>query len=209
MKIETLPKIQRDLWTTLSEVTEMELFYLAGGTAIALHLGHRESIDFDFFRPDAFNPEEIVRVLSNTGTIRIENQTEDSLVAYLSDVKFSCFRYPYPLIAPLHECDGISVCDLKDLVAMKIVAISQRGAKKDFIDLHAILNAGWNFEAIFDCVDLKYPNQRHNRLHLLKSLVYFQDAESDPMPKMLAPISWKTMKRDLESAVRKFALQKG
>lgn len=209
MQIDVLPKIQRQLWKTLAGIREVERFYLAGGTAMALHFGHRESIDFDFFRPEPFASQGLVEALSAAGTIRIESQTPDTLIASLSGVKSSFFHYPYPLLAPLHPCEGISVADLKDLAAMKIVAIAQRGVKKDFIDLHAILSSGWNFEAVFFCVEQKYPTQKYNKMHLLKSLTYFEDAERDPMPKMLKPVSWKTVKHDLETAVRKFTFNKG
>lgn len=136
--------------------------------------------------------------------LRIESETEDTLIAYLSDVKMSFFQYSYPLISDPHMCDGLSVADLKDVVPMKVIAIAQRGAKKDFVDLHAVLNAGWNFEAIFECVEQKYTNPKYNKLHLLKSLVYFNDAEGDPMPKMLKPVSWDAVKKDLRAAVEKF-----
>ena len=207
MKIETLPKIQRQLWKQLAGIKEVRPFYLAGGTAMALHLGHRESIDFDFFRSDSFNPTQLIQTLSKLGGIRIESESENTLVAFLSNVKVSFFQYPYPLIAPPHTCAGISVADLKDIASMKIIAIAQRGVKKDFIDVHALLAAGWNFEAIFRCVDQKFTDQKYNKMHLLKSLTYFKDAEGDPNPKMLKPVSWEAVKRDLEAAVEKFTLR--
>jgi len=207
MKIKILPKIQRNLWEQLAGVKEIKPFYLAGEAALVLHLGHRESIDFDFFQPDPFHSVQIVQALSTLGALRIESQTEDTLIATLSGVKVSFFQYPHPMIAPLHVCDGISVANLKDIAAMKIIAIAQRGVKKDFMDLHALLNAGWNFEAIFQCVELKYSNQKYNKMHLLKCLTYFEDAEHDPNPKMLMPVSWPTVKRDLQAAVKTFTLE--
>lgn len=204
MNLKILPALQRQLWEKLAGVELVRSFYLAGGTSIALQLEHRESVDLDFFRIDPFDSEKLIQALTPIGPLTINERSEGALTGFLSNVKLSFFSYPYPLIAPLHALEGISVADLQDVVAMKIIAIGQRGSKKDFIDLHAILRTGWNLEAIFKCVQRKFVNQNYNEIHLLKSLTHFQDAEEEPMPKMLASVTWPQIKLDLVREVRKF-----
>ncbi len=193
------------LWAKLAGVNPFSKpFYLAGGTALALQLEHRESIDFDFFHPKKFNTEKLVSELAKLGRLDVQIQTEDTFVGVLSDVKISYFNYPYPLLKEPMLFEGISIASLDDIAAMKIIALSQRGQKKDFVDLHALLAAGWNLESIFRCVERKFEGREYNRAHLLKSLVYFEESESSPMPVMLQRISWKKIRRDLEQAAKEF-----
>jgi hypothetical protein len=204
MNLQVLPKAQQDLWGNLAGGNFLSNFYLAGGTAIALHLGHRESIDFDFFSSDPFNAKIIKTDLQRISRFRINQESQDTLTLFLSDVKVSFFQYPYALIENTTRLKGISIAALKDLVAMKVIAIGQRGTKKDFVDLHAIMVEGWNLNAIFDCVEQKFQEQEFNHVHLLKSLTFFSDAEEDPMPKMKNGITWEKVKTDLRHAARKF-----
>jgi hypothetical protein len=209
MNLNVLPMVQRLLWGKLAGVEQIAEFYLAGGTAAALHLQHRESLDFDFFTRREEIPKELAHKLKQIGSLEIQQEDAKTFLGLLDDVKFSFFVYPYPPLSAPERLEGIKVAALQDIAAMKIIAAGQRGTKKDFIDLHALFGAGWNLEAIFDAVERKYRDARYNKLHLLKSLTYFDDAEADPMPKMLAPADWTQIKSDLEAEVRRFLLGAG
>ena len=115
-------------------------FYLAGGTALALHFGHRISIDLDFFTPEIFSVAHVRDALSTLGAFVVTSQSEDgTLNGRLDDVSVSFFIYPYNNMYPLIPWSGISLADPRDIAAMKIDAVSSRGSKKDFIDLYFLL----------------------------------------------------------------------
>jgi hypothetical protein len=83
---------------------------------------------------------------------------------------------------------------VQDIALMKIAAIAGRGSRKDFIDLYAILRHGHSLQALFDLLHTKYAKRRGNAYHLLKSLSYFEDAEREPLPRMLEPFDWNECK---------------
>jgi hypothetical protein len=201
MNLKILPSHQRKLWSKFAADKTFEPFYLAGGTAVAIHLEHRESLDYDFFRPDSFSAEQLVQALKKIGKLTIDSIGEGTFIGFLDNVKLSFFKYPYPLLEPPKILSGVAVAQLSDLAVMKLVAIAQRGTKKDFIDVHELLLAGWTIEAMFELADRKFEGVQYNKIYYLKSLTFFDDAESDPMPKMLKPRKWKEIKSALRAAV--------
>jgi len=182
--------------------------YLAGGTALALILGHRISFDFDFFTQKHFQPqelvEEIVKIIPSFSLERIE---KDTILAKLGDTKFSLFFYNYPLLAKTAEFLNVNIASIQDLAAMKLVAISDRGAKRDFVDLYFILEKNQNPKIslleVFDFYDKKFGVLRQNEAHLIKSLTYFESAEHDEDLKMLKPVDWSAVKKFFEKEAKK------
>ena len=90
---------------------------------------------------------------------------------------------------------------MEDVAAMKLIAVAERGSIKDFIDVHALLKAGWNISALLDTVNRKYKDVNYNLAHILKSLTYFADADNETMPLMYDKISWVKIKREISAAV--------
>ena len=194
---------------TLSENTRIVLgkiasiaqpFYLAGGTALALELGHRMSIDLDFFSAEEFSTQALVENLSALGNLKIDDQSAHTLNGVLDGVKISFFYYPYPLLFGTLEYNRVSLADERDIGAMKIQAISGRGSKKDFVDLFVLLKK-YPLQDLLDFFYKKYQKFNYNLLHILKSLTYFHDAEADPEPVYIKAISWKDAKESISSAV--------
>lgn len=169
-------------------------YYLAGGTAVALQLGHRQSLDLDFFTPDTFAPERLRDALQHYGALRVEQVAPGTFVGIFGETKLGCFHYPYPLLQPTHPYAGMALADLTDLACMKLDAIASRGTRRDFIDLYAICQAQRTLAQTFEAFAQKYRQVQWNRVHLLKSLVYFADAEQDPLPRLLHDISWDAVK---------------
>ena len=179
-------------------------FYMAGGTGCALHLGHRLSHDFDFFTPRKFRLTPIQNSLRNQGTFVLDYSEANTLVGRFDRTKISFFHYPYSLIDKTMEIRGVRIASLVDIGCMKIDAISSRGTKRDFVDLFFILNRlGLDLASFFDLFTRKYGPDGLNRHHVLKSLVYFEDADQDPEPEMLAAFSWTNTKRFFVDSVRK------
>lgn len=180
------------LFSLLSQTEWVKSFYLGGGTAITLHLGHRQSVDLDFFSPAPFETAILRQHLEKVGSFSLDSEAEGTLHGTLLGVKVSFLKYEYPLLRPLKEIESINVADIVDLACMKLDAISSRGKKRDFVDLYAIIQQRQlSLESIFACFDEKFANLHYNTCHLLKSLTYFKDADGDPDPVFIAPIHWK------------------
>jgi hypothetical protein len=137
---EALGRSQRSLLPRLAPLARQQGFYLAGGTALALQLGHRRSVDFDWFREDPIgDPLRLAADLRAAGlrfeTDRVEKGT---LHGRASGVRVSFLEYGYPLLKPLREVEGLRLAALEDIAAMKLAAVAQRGSKKDFVDVFAL-----------------------------------------------------------------------
>ena len=178
--------------------------YLAGGTALALHLGHRISIDLDFFNPLHFDSHEIMTKLKSLGEYESDQQTKKTINGVFNSVKFSYFYYSYNLIAKTVDFDGIALASLKDIAAMKLVAITDRGTKKDYIDLY-FLAQKFSFEEMFDFYEEKYNLIDSNRIIILKSMGYFLDADESEMPVMIEKTNWEEVKAFFISEVRRLS----
>lgn len=179
--------------------------YLAGGSALGLHFGHRVSIDFDFFTPLAFNQKKLAERLMRIGSFQKSDISKDTLLGIFNKVRFSIFRYDYPLLFRTAVFQRISIAHPKDIAAMKLAAIMDRGTKKDFIDLYFLIKKGIALEKIFKYYDRKYQALANNLYSLIISLSYFDDAEKTDMPEMLKKVSWEEAKRFFEKEVVRLA----
>jgi len=169
-----------------------EPFYLAGGTGLALQLGHRTSIDIDLFSQQTFNAERYATLLIGSGG-RVTQAEEGAVHGEAAGVKISFLHYPYPVLKPFQDVHGLKVASVDDIAAMKVVAISQRGDKKDFFDLYEILKmiSPRDLKALFL---KKFGASRINCYHILKSFLYFDDAEQQPDPLSLNTTTWEQVK---------------
>ena len=171
-------------------------FYLAGGTALAIQLGHRLSIDLDWFSANDFSRNTLRETLSGEGHFELTEEEEGTMHGLLDDVRVSFLRYPYPLLFPLVEFEGSSLADERDIAAMKLDAVSSRGSKKDFIDIYFLLEK-YSLSELLEIFEKKFAAIKFNKIHILKSLSYFEDAESEPMPIMLKPVLWEEVKKKI------------
>lgn len=202
MHPEILASATAACFRQLSHCEWLQDFYLAGGTAVALWLGHRESIDLDFFSAQNINTLRLRQQLSSCGTFLLDEESAGTLHGTLDGVKVSFLEYPYPLLQPHANYDGINIADLQDLACMKLEAIASRGKKRDFIDVHALTQRGNSLQIMVSWFEQKYQGLQYNLAHLIKSLVYFQDAENDPMPVMRQPADWSQVKGFFQRDVR-------
>ena len=192
------------LLESLDKIEIIKNFYLAGGTALALQLGHRKSIDLDLFSEKDFSTEELKTVLSQVGKLKVYSEEERTLNANLNGVKISFLGYKYKMLFPLIKYGGnLKLADTRDIACMKIDAISSRGSKKDFVDLYFLLKK-YPLKKILSLFDKKYKDIKYSQLHILKSLIYFQDAERDPLPMMLKDAEWDEIKKELQRNVKEF-----
>ncbi|MFH1563305.1 MAG: nucleotidyl transferase AbiEii/AbiGii toxin family protein [Nitrospirota bacterium] len=180
--------------------------YLAGGTALALQLGHRISYDLDLFTQEEFDEETILPEIEKISSFQLEEIAPRTILGKFEDIRFSIFYYQYPLLYPTKRFGMISIADVPDIAAMKIAAIASRGTKRDFVDLYFICKEVVSLKEIVQLYDKKYKNLATTIIHIMKSLIYFEDAEPDEMPKMLKEIQWEEVKRYFESEVKRLSI---
>lgn len=184
-------------------------WYLAGGTALALSMGHRVSVDLDFFSPQkTFLPRDVTRHFSDK-VWQADIVKEGTLYGKLFGAKISFIAYPFFIPkAPVLRFGAVRILPPEDIAVMKIIAISQRGKKRDFVDLYWYVKHQEPLAEILQRLPEQYPAVAHDYHHILKSLTYFEDAEEDPMPKVLFKANWKEIKNFFQTEVTRLARER-
>ena len=177
---EILDDVRRGMLPLLFRLKKK--FYLAGGTGLALQIGHRESVDFDFFSRDPFAPDMLAREVTgllSPHPIQI-TQEEPGTLSFIAsgDIRFSFFAYPYPLVRPLISEPFLSVASEEDIAAMKLHAVVGRASMKDYIDLYYILRER-PLAQLFAVAREKSPSI--DPIAIAKGLVYFDDVPQEPL----------------------------
>lgn len=192
----------------LSQVKFVGEYFLAGGTACALYLGHRLSFDLDFFSSKPVEPRIIAAGLKDLGELEVYQNDEGTFNGKFKQVKLSFFVYPYRMLYPFLEYSGVKLADLKDIACMKLDAISRRGTKRDFIDLFFICKQ-FELSYLLKLFEKKFKKLNVPVWHIIKSLMYFEDAERDDFPEMLQPVDWKEVKQYFQAQVKQLAKEWG
>ena len=199
---EALTAATRQAFDKVADLPFITQFYLAGGTGLALHLGHRFSVDLDFFSPDedAVGPgqRDAMRSLLTDPSLNITYDNDGTFAATWQGVGISFFRLPlYPLVQEPLLVEEVPVATLAEIGAMKLAAIIDRGTRKDLVDVYCLLQFV-SLEAIFEVAAVKYARVRSFPISAMRALAYFADAEALPMPRMLDRTPWSKMKKFLE-----------
>jgi len=198
----TIPESTLVLLKRLQQVSALNGLRLVGGTALALQLGHRNSVDLDFFGVIDKSIEEIQNDLEAMDFYVHPVQKSKTInILAVDGVKVDIVGGFSKWIEPPIETEGVRMAGLQDITAMKLHAITNRGRKKDFIDLYFLLQH-FSLKQMLDLYEKKYPN--NSLFFVIKSLSYFNDAESDPMPKMYIDVSWEEMKSSIQNAILEF-----
>lgn len=193
MHLNILDEQRQVLLPHLTFLKEMG-FYLAGGTALALQIGHRTSVDFDFYNPQGFEPKIIIESL-NQQILTIIQESEDTLALRVNDVELSFFKYSYKLLRPLIKEEHLQIASAEDIAAMKIIALVQRGLYRDFLDLYFLINM-FGLSTVLEFAHKKYPP--FNKYLAIQALTYFDDAEEDSISfkaQFFRKVNWKDVKK--------------
>jgi len=208
MHPEVLSKEQSEILKELKFLSERG-FYLAGGTALALQLGHRTSLDFDFYISKHFDSAKLAAdfIRRFGDKVTVNQQTEDSLKLTIRNTWATFFYYPYALIRGFQDFEGINLASVEDIAAMKVIAIVQRGRQRDFYDIYYLIrNIGFE-RVIFHTLE-KYPN--YEVLLILKALNYFGDADKEKKDARVSvfdkKLTWKEVKRVIAKEARDYQL---
>ncbi len=181
---------------------ELGRFALVGGTNLSLRFGHRISDDLDFFANARFDKEAVQKcILDNYPKAIKTDVSEQTLVFSIGGIKVDFILHDYPYLNLIEEIGGVRLISLADVVAMKLGAISGRGAKKDFWDIAELLNS-FSIEQMLGYYMHKYGSDDIG--FVVRSLVYFEDAEMQPDPVSLKKISWEQVKDKIVIAVKAY-----
>lgn len=179
-------------------------FYLAGGTGVALQLGHRKSFDFDFFTPVDFSPEELsIQIRKHHLALEGEMRRPGTLHGIIEKTKTSFMVYNTILCFPVLQFHDLHVADWRDIIVEKLRIVADRGQKKDFYDLYfGLMLLGT--DALIELSVMKF-GKSVNYFHLLKGMTYFDDAEKNPEPLLLdKSVTWSDVKQFFLAHIKDF-----
>ena len=183
-------------------------FYLAGGTALALQIGHRISTDLDWFSAQRrlFAPEreEIRLALSKSGKFDIASEQDGMLFTRLFGTDVSFIYQQHPLLEPTIAYQGIRLASPVDIGLMKLSAINSRGTRRDFVDVYCLREIV-TLDHLLEFAALKYGDRPSFQAIAVRALAYFEDAEQQPMPRMLTSVNWADVRAYCEGAARRLA----
>ena len=175
-------------------------FNLVGGTALALKIGHRNSIDIDLFGNSEIDVELFIEKLKTYGDVVVTQSSKNILITQINGIKVDFVNYKYPLLTNYWVEDTIRMVSTKDIAAMKLNAIAGRGSKKDFIDLFFLLQE-FTLKEILSFYEEKYTDG--SVFMVQKSLTYFEDADAQLQPKMYKGFDWENCKKTILEEVIK------
>lgn len=184
----------------LQALAELESFHLVGGTALALQIGHRNSIDIDLFSQNDLSARNLASFLATKFTTRVDYEGNNTLLSFINNIKVDFIRHPYPYINPPLTEEGVTFLSKEDIAAMKLDAIINSGQRlKDFIDVYFLLEH-FSVATMLGFFEKKYPNT--NPLIALKAINYFDDIDEVISPPVLRrPLPLKQIKQRINSAV--------
>ena len=190
---ETISPELHVLFTWIGQQAFTKRFYLAGGTALSLQMGHRRSADLDFFsETDEIHNrtrKELTQSFSEHESQIIEN-VDGNLLLLVDNFHIGFFSYGYPLLEPTLLLDNVNLASLLDIGLMKLDAIIGRGARKDYYDLYFITRQ-IPLQELLHSGKRKYPQVRDFPLMALEALLQFKNADRDLQPEMVVDLPWK------------------
>jgi hypothetical protein len=189
-----IPENTRKLLGLLAPVLPQNS-YLAGGTALALHLNHRSSYDLDLYSPKQFIESQQVQRFETLPEFKLVETSWQTVMGRSGDTDISLFYYQYPHLQPPVEFNQLPIASMTDIAAMKLEAISTRGLKRDFFDLYSICqHQNTTPEIIMQLATKKFNHDQSYLPYYLRSLTYFVEAETMPERAQIVDEIWEKVK---------------
>lgn len=201
---ETVNTATLELLRNLQQIPRFSQLRLVGGTALALHLGHRKSIDIDLFGSLDCDDKSFPDIIRKAGDVKLLKNTENIHICLVNGIKTDIINYSYPWLEHVVVVNEMRIAGLKDIAAMKLSAVTGRGTKKDFIDIFFLLRH-FSLREMISLYEQKYHDG--SAFLVLKSLAYFADAENDGMPLMLFPVTWTDVKETIRKELEEYILR--
>ena len=189
------------LLKTLMRDDKLSHFCLVGGTALALFMGHRKSIDIDLFSQQLFDYLELEEYFMHTYDFQATRKRNATLIGTINSVKVDCIGYNYPLVEPAQEYDGIRIYSMSDIAAMKLTAISQSGDRlKDFVDI-AFMSSIMSLENMLKAFEKKFP--KTSVMTAIRGITYFDDIDfSAEIDLLEGTFKWKPIEKRLKEMIK-------
>ena len=204
---ETISPDTLEILTRLQKHDYLKGFYLVGGTALALQIGHRTSIDIDLFSNFGFNTAQLLENLSVDFDFKLFFSANNTLKGSIEDVKVDILAHQYPYVSAPVSIENIGMVSIQDIIAMKLNAITTSGQRiKDFIDIYYLLKA-WSLEDMISFYKIKY--EAFNEVNVLKSLTWYEDIDHTDWPVLLQNpgLKWseimKNIRKETQNYLRK------
>jgi hypothetical protein len=174
--------------------------FLVGGTSLALQMGHRQSVDLDFFTHQPFDAVLLLDYLSQRYQVQPLTVNNTIFISVVEGVKVDVVHFRYPFAFPLIETERLRLADVRDIAPMKLDAVTKRGSKKDFFDMHYLFEQ-YDLKQILEWYEQMF---RHSTsFHVVRSLTYFEDAESAEMPLVFdKKVTWEVVKKRMLDVVK-------
>lgn len=205
MHQEALTIEGKELFPIIGKFSE---FYLAGGTALALQLGHRISVDYDLFS-DQEIPQDFVakvRKIFSSYTVSPSVNNRDELTVFVGSVKVTFLYYPFPLIQPLASHEGLQIASIKEIAAMKAYTIGRRTSFKDYVDMYEIISSKHaDLDEIIQLAREKYKNEFNDRL-FLEQLIALEEVGGEEIQFLRSPVSRMEIERFFEEQIKSLKL---
>ena len=205
MHLEAIPKENKSVFLSLANFSD---FYLAGGTALALQIGHRISVDFDLFSDQDISEDLLLKV-KNTfqdDKVIVSVNNPDELTVFVNQTKLTFLKYPFSVISDFSAYQNLKLLNIKEIAAAKAYTIGRRGAYKDYIDLYyIILNQFSNLEEIIEIAEKKYKDEFNSRL-FLEQLIYLDDITDEKIIFLKDKIDKDSLKIFFEERIKEIKL---
>lgn len=204
---ETVDPSTLELLIKIQQKEYLNGFYLVGGTALALLMGHRKSVDIDLFSNEGFDVGQMLESLSADFAFNLFFSANNTIKGSIEQVQIDIIAHRYPLIGEPIRLGNITMLSVEDIIAMKLNAISVSGQRvKDFIDIYYLLNK-YSVEEMIGFYKKKYSH--YNEVNALKSLCWFEDVDLSDWPILLKSpnLQWTTVKAKIKTATQKFLTQ--
>jgi hypothetical protein len=200
---ETVTKNTLDLIRKFMRDEQLAQFQLVGGTALALRIGHRLSIDIDLFTDKPFQAWKLLKHLEKKHEVELNQIGDNMILCMINNIKVDMIAHQYPNVRPSQNVNGIRMASMEDIAAMKINAIDNSGSRiKDFYDIYYLLRE-YKLENILNAYMTKYGNDDENRAK--RSLLYHEDIDFTAKIQLLdTKLKWKDVVKSLTAAVQEY-----
>jgi hypothetical protein len=200
LHLNTIDNSTHQILPSLQIKEYLQNFALVGDTNLSLRYGHRKSIDLDMFCTDPFDPLLLSDLLRIDFNYNYTSNNKYMLFGYINNVKIDIVHHPFALLEPLEVIDSTKLFSLADVSAMKLFAVTRRGANKDFYDIFQLC-ADLGVKTVIENFSKKYGADKVWMMQ--KSIVYFEEADKEEDPTLLLPITWNQVKKYMKQTFSK------
>lgn len=206
LHLETVTPTLLKIIQTICSEPFFDKFRLVGGTGLSLQLGHRQSVDADFFSNEAYSQEDAIKILSHIlPSFIVLKKSAHGMALMYEGVKLDIYTWGVPFLLPSIEIEDIRIADLADIAALKLEAIINRKEEKDFRDIHALLQR-FSLSELLRFFHQRYPH--HSIRVPIDHLMAASFVERDRSIELIKPIEWSEVTAEIEASIRDFYLKK-